>query len=472
MRLPFVITCGLAAFTLFPLIAASQQGTGPDAETAVISSPGVLPETSAPENTVRIKVEWERPGRTVPNGAYSVAVFSGFDPLVAGKAAYADSLTYLGSGVLRYHHAGIIGDSGTTPMGWLDHRTRKWDAAKIKAALDPVAAIPGERVISISEWPKWMDEDGDHLLVPVHVEDFATLCAELVQIINVNQRRSYAFEITNERDGPYWIQPLKKKEPVRVEELAGIYNQCAKAMRKVDPKVKLGGPAATRPDMLAQLKQFIQLTREHLDFLSVHMYASGSLSDADSALYDKAEHMGRLVKDLEAMLQECSPDKPPELHVNEFNISWTWKTREPRMINQKGAVFDALALAAMARSGVTAASAWNERDNIYGKMDDNFKLRPAAHVFHILNREMRGRVCPATSSAPLRVTAFATSSEQGRALMLVNRSDEPAQIVLDHNLENATRIELTDGNLREPAAGSGRTEMLAPHSVVWILAKG
>ena len=153
-------------------------------------------------------------------------------------------------------------------------------------------------------------------------------------------------------------------------------------MRKVDPTIILGGPAACSPTPPAPLIEFAKLTRDELDFLSFHAYASGNPEDGDQLIYDKGLKIAESAGQVAELLKQAIPDKEIEVHLNEWNISFSWKTPEPRMRNHKGAVYDALSLIAFAQTpGLTAANAWNDTEYTYGKSDGKGGPRGLASDF-------------------------------------------------------------------------------------------
>src|SRR5690606_20497673 len=98
-------------------------------------------------------------------------------------------------------------------------------------------------------------------------------------------------------------------------------------------------------------------------------------------------------------LQKIAGGKAIEVHLNEFNICYSWRVPEPRMTDHKGAVFDALSLIAYAQiPGLTATNAWNDQDRVYGKLDNEGNLRPGAHIYHYFNRLFIGSPAAAATS--------------------------------------------------------------------------
>ncbi|BDP43939.1 hypothetical protein DAETH_39080 (plasmid) [Deinococcus aetherius] len=389
---------------------------------------------------VNVSVNWDQTlFRTSPLG-YGLNGFKAFDPQNAASAKYNENLRYMNPGILRYHSMEMMGDSGTTPNGWIDTANRRWDAEKINTALKNLGADP-VRLINIPTWPSWMDTDKDDLLDPGMEDAFANFCADLVRIVNVQGRnRVMYWEPTNERDDVYFVRPTNAGQPDRLNDLIDIYNRAARAMKAVDPHIQVGGPAFARADLYPQVRRFIAGTlnvdRERgrpvstLDFLSIHGYASGDPTESDAAIYNRiynptdstVNSLSKHVADIRAMLDEANGRRIP-LWMDEYNISWAWWTGEERMHNNKGAVFDALAMVYLTGAGADSTMAWNEKDGAYGKTDENDALRPSAHLFHLMNRYMLGRRVAAQSADESAVAVAAVRGERGeRAYLLINRS--------------------------------------------------
>jgi|GEM_PF-1041834 Alpha-L-arabinofuranosidase len=423
--------------TYSPLRHESAPATPTAANDAGIENAPIdgVPEPAAEiriERPVHAKasIDWNRPAGRATRRHYSLNAYRGFTPEFVSNPEYAKNIAYMNPGLLRYHASGMTGNSkgkpGQPTSSWLDHSARAWDVEKIRAAMDAFSPEGVERMICISNFPVWMRTEGTRALDPAHYDDFAKLCADLVRILNVEQKRGIRyFEITNERDFVYWRPQLKAGEPVQVAELAKIYNLAADAMRAVDPTIKLGGPAACRGErgVLEQHREFARLTLRNLDFFSFHCYPTGTAATPDPDVYDGTEEMGEMIRNHVKMLAELSPSRHIELHLNEYNINYRWREGDKRMRNHQGAVFDSLFFVEAVRNGLDVAAAWNECDGTYGKMDSKFRLRPAAHAFHYFNNWLVGQSVKATSDKPKSVVPFAVSSEGGRrGLALINRS--------------------------------------------------
>lgn len=381
---------------------------------------------------VQVRVDWDKIQFATNRMSFGLNGYAAFNPETAADPTYQANLRYLNPGLLRIHNGEQLGDASTRPMAWLDHNAKTWDKPKIKRALEGLAPLKIPTLITIVGWPPWMDKDGDKRLDPGEYERFAALCADLVRFVNGELKLKVPYwEITNEKDDHYWVGEVKSGKPDHLDDLVALYNHCAVAMKKADPTLQTGGPAVARGDLVEHHRRFVRGTKNNLDFFSFHIYATGSASDSDQKIYDRAVAMGDHVGAIVKMLKKESPQRHIPAHLNEHNISWTWRTRDKRMTNHKGAVWDALALMAAAQGGVVATNAWNDRDGVYGKTAPDGTRRPSAHLFHLLNQHLIGNIVAATSSDPKAVVVWAAKSGGERnAILIINRSDQVQPVVL------------------------------------------
>ncbi|CAN0518817.1 unnamed protein product, partial [Scytosiphon promiscuus] len=186
--------------------------------------------------------------------------------------------------------------------------------------------------------------------------DFANWCADLVQIVNVDQGRNVVlWELTNERDEVYDNDNT---------ELGKIFNISANACLAVDPSIKVGGPAYARPDHIYNVSAFMEETKDLLDFFSYHSYPYGQVP-SNQAIFDRALTLGKITTDLKEELANHST-REIEFHHNEYNMSWN--PPQDQMDNEVMMVFDALVMIDLLNAGTDVGAAWNECDGWFGKM--------------------------------------------------------------------------------------------------------
>mgnify|MGYP001336798153 FL=1 len=428
-----------------------------------------------------VTIDWSRLGAETSRRHFSINASLGARPPSSAHPGYQAGMAYMNAGVLRYHK-GIVSRALFDPKvrggpGWIDVENRRWNREKIREAFEAFTPAPGtDIVVNIAYWPPWLEKD--KRLDPERHEEFAEFCAELVRILNIEQKRGVRyFEITNERDFVYWRAQLKTGEPPLVAEFAKIFLRCAEAMKRVDPTIKTGGPAAAsgEENVFPFHREFVALTLPQLDFFSFHGYATGTADQPDDFIYDKTRWLGKLIARHRRLLDELSPDRHIELHFNEYNIAWTWRIDEPRMRNHKGAVFDSLLLISAFHAGADVTNAWNDQERVYGKLDpqNDFALRLGAHVFHYFNGWLVGRSVAATSEHPSAVVPFAVRSADGHAFVLVNRSATATSVDLsfagaDLSAASADFARISETGLETDRIGPGQLVsplVLPPHSV-------
>ncbi|MBD0255537.1 MAG: RICIN domain-containing protein [Cytophagales bacterium] len=352
-------------------------------------------------------------GRTINKGAFGLNLFQGFDPAQAGNpgnTAYKDAMAFMKPGIVRYHSWEMMGLS-TNRNGWLTS-SNTWDAAKINNAFTGANAYGPILLMNIPGWPSaWADAGGK--LLPARYTDFANLCASLVRILNVDQRRGIKYwEVTNERDDLYGLQS---------DELGRIYNQAVAAMKAVDNTILTGGPAFARPDLTAQVDAFFSTAAPNIDFVTYHSYATGTNSAPTQQVYDLAASNARITTSIRTAFAKYSTRTVEYFH-DEYNISWN--PPDPHQSSYVSMLFDAIFTITAIKSGATGTMAWNECDGWYGKMDNSYNKRPSAYLFSNFNHALPGgSVCNSTVSNDASLVVLASQKGSLRQLVVVNRSD-------------------------------------------------
>ncbi len=417
------------------------------------------PPLAAREGVETVAIAWDASVATTSGLSFGLNLFQAFNVEMLSDPRYRAGLQAMRPGFVRLHNAGQGADS-REPHGLWDHAGRRFDAAKIAKLCPLWRGLAPDLMMNISGWPDWMDVDGDGLLDEASIPVYAAACAELVRLVNIEGRVGIRWwETSNERDSVYW---LRDGQPKRTAELARIHAACAAAMRAIDPTIAVGGPAATRPDKRDELAAFATAAGPSLEFLSYHAYASGSATDSDAHLIRRtADIAGELCR-----LSERIPGIP--CFFDEYNISWTWETRDVRMTDQFSAVFDALMLTQTARRGIRGTAAWNECDGIYGKMDNAYALRPAAEVFARANRLLVGSVATVTAGPDAPAVLAVLHADGTRAAMLTNQDRRPVRIRLTAGKGAAQLSVLARGVVATQAATWDVTLELPGRSVAWL----
>ncbi len=444
----------------------------------MICATAALTRPAAAENeTVTVTVDATKTLRTIPRAAYSINAFHAFDPAIATNPKYQEAMAYLNPGMIRYHSTALVGDSTKNPRGWLNHTTHTWDVEKIRRA---TAAWPSAtaKLFTIPRPPAWMTDPETRLIAEDQIDAYAQLCAKLVRILNVDLKLGIThWEPLNEPELTY-VRPLReKKQPDQFRKVVNMYNRAAAAMKQADPTIQIGGPALSSAAWVELVNRFARGTRDRLDFFSCHIYGSGKTDDSDEKIYNSAQAFGPKLRRVREILTKDIPARRVPIFFDEFNIKWTWKPVEPRMTTHKGAVFDALALISSVNEDIDGTFAWNDVDNVYGKYSRSYAPRPSAHLYHYLNANFIGDSLAVTSSDAKAIVPFAVRQPASglRALMLVNRTDDEHQAIVEFgnwippsSVPAAQLVEISAAGHRVAPLASGSLH-LPPHSVTLLL---
>jgi hypothetical protein len=453
-------------------ITAGKSSSPVDMDAVVISADdGPALDALLPElPMVPMTMDWKTKVRDISADAFGLNAFMAHDPQVTNHANYLANLSYMTKGKLRLHHSDSMEDSAKSKHGWMNHRTRTWDAAKVSAALAPLRAAGHELVPCIPHWPTWMDADEDGFLDEEQVEPFASLCAELVRLVNLDQpgvAPMLDWEVTNELDERYHQRFHEAKKKDRLAELVTIYQAVARRMKAVDPRIRVGGISAMNSYNFDFHERFVQACAADLDFYSVHLYVSGKASEPDSVIFKKADGPQYPIAQIRRFLDQASPQRHIPLVLNEFNIGYDWRQQDRRMTTGFGAVWDAWFVLTALEAGADATAAWNECDGVYGKTTAKHERRLGAEAYHLLTTHCIGVQHPAsvvTATADIRASAI--SSESGKRLLLVHRGTRPRRVKLQDRVV-ATKHVITLQDIQQTAHEGDEVE-LAPGSLTLL----
>ena len=131
------------------------------------------------------------------------------------------------------------------------------------------------------------------------------------------------------------------------------------------------------------------------------------------------------------MAEEERPGRPVELALTEYNINFNWKPHDPRQANRIGAAWFASVLHHLVKADVEIAQTWHSRGGgTFGLFSADNEPRPAAAVFAVANRYLKGEYLKSATSSP-EVECLAFRNPERRGLLLVNKSDREVTVTLD-----------------------------------------
>ncbi|HAJ60316.1 MAG TPA: alpha-L-arabinofuranosidase [Cyanobacteria bacterium UBA8543] len=414
--------------------------------------------------TAKVKVDWATTVAQTTPFTFGSNDYEITRPEAAADQVYQSRLAKLGIGLIRIHYAGLSDR-------WADQATKTWDEAKIKAGYD--ASYPQKPTIiqNIPGWPKWMARNQEGLLDPKEYDRYASFCAALVEILNRRQQRKIVYwEPLNEQDVAY-------QKAGKLDELWKIYNKTATAMKAKDPQIKVGGPALTW-DEPRRLAAFLEACRANVDFITWHRYGSGDASESTDKLMSYTPKYADQVREFRKVAKQYIPDRNVPLLLGEYNINYNWQSGEKRQHTHVGAVWFASVLKHLADAGIDMATSWHLKDGVFGLIDPENNLRPAATVFAWGLKYLTGQVMRTETDHPF-VEAMAVSQANGeRSLLLINKSAGSAKLTLQlmaeaSKPENLPLFSLDANGVTSATLATATLEqeplLLKPYSLVLLL---
>lgn len=381
-------------------------------------------------NLVTLKVDWFKSiAQTTPllfgSNDYEIT-----DLNKASDRVFQKQLSELNIGLIRIHHKELSDR-------WTNATKKTWDEGKIKAVFDVSYLHKPTIVQNIPSWPKWMTQDKNGLLAPSEFDRYADFCADLVTILNQRQHRNVLYwEPFNEQEKAY-------QQAGKLDQLWQIYNKAAVAMKNRDSRLKIGGPVLTW-DNDSVLDGFLDRCGANIDFISWHRYASGDAKESTEKILAYPREFGDQVGRFRNLAAKHLRSRQVALFLSEYNINFTWDSGETRQNTHIGAVWFASAFKHLAESGIDMAASWHLKDGIYGIIDPENKLRPAAHVFAWANQYLIGKVVTTQSDRASLEAMAVTQQDGGRSLLLINKSASSTNVKLQNEELSAKKVSSYD----------------------------
>ena len=283
----------------------------------------------------------------------------------------------------------------------------------VKKLHEFVRAIPGAepmpclnagtgRPVDAAEWVRWANGDnGFH----------ATL-----------------WEIGNELDGswePGHYQPDGSR--VTGEIYTKRFNAMAKAMREVDPAIKIGGCAFP--------KEMIRDCGDYVDFVSIHAYPGTRAVSSQDNLNEIEVVVKREVDKMKGYIQEFQPQRKDkiELSFTEWNTGFSLNGSDVM-----SGLWIARFLSQMAENDIDFATQWDVFTHVKGMkeahgllyLDGRKVVRKAGYYAMWMWNNFTGDQMLRSAATPAKgLYTFASQSEDAVYVMLTNISyDRPARV--------------------------------------------
>jgi len=232
------------------------------------------------------------------------------------------------------------------------------------------------------------------------------------------------WEVGNELEG-HWEAGhfLPDGTELTGEMYARRFAEFARAMKAVDPSIRIGGAAGGSSEG-GFAEAMLRAAGRHVDFVSWHTYPLRSTMSHDEMLSLAASDVADAVRRVRALIRKYQPDREDqiELGITEWNMGLEGTLSRDMF----GALWTATFIGEMFRNGVDFANQW---DAFTGggslvHADEPFARKAQYWAMYMWRHYMADTLLDCEVEGPPFVRAFATRSPKAVCLMAINTSPE------------------------------------------------
>ena len=233
----------------------------------------------------------------------------------------------------------------------------------------------------------------------------------------------HMWEIGNELGGSWEAgteMPLGKGQ-LTAEIYTARYNEMAKAMRAMDPTIKIGS--------CPFVEEALRDCGDNVDFVSIHTYPGSTTLSEGQMFADISKSVEREVGPVKKWIKQYQPQRE-----NQIEIAYTEWNLAGGMDNGRlfSGLWSSIFLGELAKNGVAMANQWDLFCDLVYDFDKGARYVPKAEYYSLWlwNNYMGDRLIPAKSSDPT-VFTFASRSDDAVTVMLVNTDlDREAKVTV------------------------------------------
>ena len=256
----------------------------------------------------------------------------------------------------------------------------------------------------------------------------AAMAAEWVRWANKKMGYNVKYwEVGNELEGEWeagHIRPDGTK--MDAKKYAAIYLEFAKAMKAVDPTIKVGGPTNSN-DSVVFTEELIKQAGEHIDFISFHTYPVDGKNTNVAKIFKDSERVGKTVTQIRSWLEKYQPKRASEIEIG--ITEWHVQVHEnDNTCNLLSGLWSARFIGEMFNSKVDFANQWDlfstTETGGHGLFQKGGEITPRASYWamwlwaqHLGETLTESKV---TGSNDLK--SYATMKDGKPAILLINQS--------------------------------------------------
>jgi alpha-L-arabinofuranosidase len=255
------------------------------------------------------------------------------------------------------------------------------------------------------------------------------MAEEWVKWANKTQKYNvHYWEIGNELEGSWEAGHfLPDGSEMTGKIYAERFAKFAKAMKTVDPSIKVGGAAGGEPDR-GFTDEMLQYSGKYVDFVSFHFYPEKQSSTTDEKLFGHIYKLKGIIKKIRDKIKKYQPERADKIEIG--ITEWNCKLPEDRQTaDMTTGLWTSLFIGEMMKTGVNFANQWDlfTQKKKGGHCALHFtgdRIIPKSQywAFWLWNNCMDDTIVNSKVSGNKNLRVIATKNKNNISIMLVNTS--------------------------------------------------
>ncbi|BDS05073.1 hypothetical protein NT6N_01130 [Oceaniferula spumae] len=246
------------------------------------------------------------------------------------------------------------------------------------------------------------------------------------------------WEVGNELEGSWeagHIRPDGSK--MTAKKYADLYVKFAKAMKAVDPTIKVGGPTNSN-DSIVYVDELIETAGDHIDFISFHTYPVDGKMTEPRAVLNESARVGKAVSHIREMLAKHQPKRAKDIEIG--ITEWHVKVHEDDLTcNLVSGLWSARFIGEMFLNKVDFANQWDMFSTtehgghgLFNKGGAPLSARASYWAMWLWSNQMGDKLVESSIEGSKDLVVYATLRDGQPAIMLINQSpDEKLTVSMD-----------------------------------------
>jgi len=263
------------------------------------------------------------------------------------------------------------------------------------------------------------------------------------------------WEIGNELEGSWELGNTRPDgSKMTAKKYAAIYLEFAKAMKAVDPTIKIGGPTSSN-DSITFVEELIKSAGDYVDFVTFHTYPVDSKISNPQDILNQAARVSVATEKIRGWLKQYQPKRADQIEIG--ITEWHVKVHEDvNTGNLLSGLWCSRFVGEMFKNKIDFANEWDtfsttDHGGGHGLFsDDDTQLttpRAAYWSLWMWANTMGDELLQSSTTGSSNLVSYATKDKNTLAVMLFNQSpDSPIAVNLDipnNKLTTARAIEFS-----------------------------